>query len=408
MPMPHSVDGDVHVKERIVTSSRCSCACVFVRGIFGCLLLLAISGAGYGANDDDADRYDALAPQAKVVVLADFNSTTGTHPQGGVILASDGNFYGVTTQGGRFDHGTAYRMKPSGSLTVIHDFTGGPSDGVAPQGLVQGSDGALYGISYDPGVVAHMGFIFRLTLDGAVEVLHILTIDDGVPFLAPIQASDGYMYGVTGEVFQGGAGELYRISHEGDFKVVAPFGFGGLYSSRYGQPLEGDDGNFYVTASAGGSHHCGGLLRITPTGDMTTLYEFRCSKSDGRSPQFQLAYDAAHEYMYGVTTFTVPGVFRYRDGAVETVALFKKDPGPLTLGPDGMQFYLIDAGNLYSISPEGEKLKVAELPGPRQHHRKSNQEAQRDKPSLDQDRLRLRTQPVNSSSARDSQNYATD
>src|SRR5271165_4179037 len=64
----------------------------------------------------------------------------GGYPFAGLVQASDGNFYGTTTEGGPYDNGTVFRMTPSGALTTLHGFDG--SDGGDPWAvLVQATDG---------------------------------------------------------------------------------------------------------------------------------------------------------------------------------------------------------------------------------------------------------------------------
>src|ERR1051326_4297549 len=61
-------------------------------------------------------------------------------PYGGLVLGSDGNFYGTTENGGSTGAGTVFRITASGNLTILHSFDG--SDGAHPQsGLLQGNDG---------------------------------------------------------------------------------------------------------------------------------------------------------------------------------------------------------------------------------------------------------------------------
>ena len=62
----------------------------------------------------------------------------------GVILASDGNFYGTTTFGGSANFGTIFKLTPTGTITTLVNFTG--PNGTYPIGaLIQASDGNLYG-----------------------------------------------------------------------------------------------------------------------------------------------------------------------------------------------------------------------------------------------------------------------
>src|SRR2546430_12817519 len=72
----------------------------------------------------------------------------GFAPQGNLIQGSDGALYGTMTSSGfAGPAGTVFRVNKDGSgYTVLWRFSGQPSDGSVPYGgLVQGSDGSLYG-----------------------------------------------------------------------------------------------------------------------------------------------------------------------------------------------------------------------------------------------------------------------
>jgi uncharacterized repeat protein (TIGR03803 family) len=83
----------------------------------------------------------------KFTVVHQFNNTDGADPFGGLILGTDGNFYGQTDLGGASDFGafgTVYKMTPSGKVTRLHSFE--QTDGDNPiSNLVKGTDGNLYG-----------------------------------------------------------------------------------------------------------------------------------------------------------------------------------------------------------------------------------------------------------------------
>jgi uncharacterized repeat protein (TIGR03803 family) len=100
-----------------------------------------------------------------------FDGTDGANPASGLIRASDGLFYGVTEGGGAFGFGTLYRMNAAGVVVKLHDFDGtdndfgqtphSPSGSLIPYaGLVEGSDGAFYGVRASGGAA---GFVFRFT-----------------------------------------------------------------------------------------------------------------------------------------------------------------------------------------------------------------------------------------------------
>jgi uncharacterized repeat protein (TIGR03803 family) len=77
---------------------------------------------------------------------------TGTGPKGGLMQASDGNLYGTTWQGGSGSEGIAYTVSTAGAITAIYSFQNNGTDGLAPEGtFVQGGDGSLYLATYNGG-----------------------------------------------------------------------------------------------------------------------------------------------------------------------------------------------------------------------------------------------------------------
>jgi len=71
---------------------------------------------------------------------------------------SDGALYGTTFYGGSSNVGTVFKLNPDGSAyRVLHSFAGG-GEGGNPSGVIEGSDGTLYGTA---GSV-----VFRLNKDG--------------------------------------------------------------------------------------------------------------------------------------------------------------------------------------------------------------------------------------------------
>jgi uncharacterized repeat protein (TIGR03803 family) len=94
-----------------------------------------------------------ITPNGTLTTLYRFcsqiNCTDGIAPYVGLVLATDGNFYGSTSGGGTHNSGTMFKITPAGKLTTIHDFCAPPlctgADGGGPAGLVQGTDGNFYG-----------------------------------------------------------------------------------------------------------------------------------------------------------------------------------------------------------------------------------------------------------------------
>jgi uncharacterized repeat protein (TIGR03803 family) len=70
---------------------------------------------------------------------------------GGLILGTDGNFYGTSLAGGTVGYGWVFKITPSGTLTTLHNFGRLPSGTYPSAALVQTSDGNFYGTTKEGG-----------------------------------------------------------------------------------------------------------------------------------------------------------------------------------------------------------------------------------------------------------------
>src|SRR5580658_7954160 len=104
----------------------------------------------------------------------------------------DGNFYG-TTNGGTHGDGTVFKITSDGKLTTLHGFDS--TESVTPNGLVQATDGDLYGTTQGGGS-SGIGTVFKITPNGAFSILHSFDGTDGwEPHAALVQATNGDFYG---------------------------------------------------------------------------------------------------------------------------------------------------------------------------------------------------------------------
>jgi uncharacterized repeat protein (TIGR03803 family) len=94
-------------------------------------------------------------------------STDGAGPSGALVQGSDGKLYGTTSAGGASGAGTAFKITADGVETVVHQFngsglTGVNTDGKNPEsGLILGSDGNFYGTTMSGGA-NNKGGVFKL------------------------------------------------------------------------------------------------------------------------------------------------------------------------------------------------------------------------------------------------------
>jgi len=242
----------------------------------------------------------AAASGQTFTVLHTFVGEEGTTCQAPLIEASDGNFYGTTSQGGVHDAGTFFRIDSAGTFVKLHDFDGAAGSS-AEGALYQATNGSLYGTTRLGGDFG-FGIVYRMETDGTLNVLHHFaeTDDDGgQPYSGVVAGADGTLYGITEVGGSGFFGTAFEIGLEGGLVTLHGFADdgGGFYSQ--GRLLLASDGNFYGTTTQGGSGLGGTVYRMTPGGDVTFIHEF--GLTGGWNPQTGLI--EADGYLYGTTTY---------------------------------------------------------------------------------------------------------
>lgn len=206
-----------------------------------------------------------------------------------LMPAIDGRVYGTTIVGGRYGEGTVFSLMPDGSdLRVLHHFRGGATDGAGPTaGLIQASDGALYGTTARGGRL-DFGAVFRLAPGRPLQVLHFMTQRGGTgPWGPLLQASDGRLYGINQTYgpnpFDADRGTVFRLDDRGRYAVVDAFGDTPDSPRLSSAGLVQDaDGSLWSASSWGGAYFFGSLFRLRPDGTREVLHSFQ--GSDGASP----------------------------------------------------------------------------------------------------------------------------
>jgi uncharacterized repeat protein (TIGR03803 family) len=223
---------------------------------------------------------------------------------GALIQATDGNFYGVESNG-------LFQITPAGNIsqffnqpTIMEDV--GQGNVVGPS-VIQATDGNLYittnGSNSDEGIAPEQ--ILQVSLAGAAtQFVNFGTPAEvfGAPASLLIQGHDGNFYG-----FIGGQGAIVQISPAGAVETLYAFtndvtNGTGISSSL----IQAGDGNLYGTLSAGGAPSaacpsgCGVAYRVTPAGNFSVIYSFGSSATDGRTPSGALI-QASDGSFYGVT-----------------------------------------------------------------------------------------------------------
>jgi uncharacterized repeat protein (TIGR03803 family) len=218
-----------------------------------------------------------------LITLHSFNVIDGVSPYGSLLLASNGKFYGTTNEAGGCTSGgcgTIFTISSSGKFKTLYNFCSQTncSDGEFPVGgLVEGSDGNLYGTTNAGGSSAcaggGCGTIYRITLTGNLTTLHRFNNADGAyPAPALVEVRKGLFYGTTAGGGAGGNGTVFTITANGALTTLYTF-----HGSDGFSPfvlIAGSDGNLYGTTLGGGTLSAGTIFKITPGGALSTVYSF--------------------------------------------------------------------------------------------------------------------------------------
>lgn len=234
-------------------------------------------------------------------VLHSFNGADGAMPFSGLLLASDGKYYGTTI--GSNSGGTIYSIDTAGNFTLLYTFPGG-AGGAAPYGgLIQLSDGSFYGTTASGGT-SNNGTIFRMVLGNNPAILHSFSgAGEGAqPFGGLCLATDGFLYGTTSSGGPNGGGTAYRIATDGSqFSLLHSFPSNPAEGTNPQAAMtQGFDGFLYATTLNGGTSNQGTIFKMDTSGNVIVLYTMT-GGTDGGHP-YSALLQADEDNFFGTTS----------------------------------------------------------------------------------------------------------
>ena len=186
------------------------------------------------------------------------------------------------------------------NIVALYTFTntlpGGVDGGTPLAGLIQASNGVLYGTTLNGGSNNGYGTVFKITTNGVFSPVYTFTqtaVDGGTPWAGLLQATNGNFYGMASQGGSNGFGSVFRLTSTGTFTEL--YGFTRLLSglgtnAEGGNPtaplVQGTNGNFYGTGPEGGTNGDGAIFEITAAGALTRLLSFSSNAPAGQNPEY--------------------------------------------------------------------------------------------------------------------------
>lgn len=267
----------------------------------------ASDGKLYAMNTNQLFKYDITSNTYSIKFT--FNEgLQGKEPRGSLIKASDGKLYGLTGRGGTNDNGVLFQYDPvTHTYLVKYDFpgviTGGLNGGNSSSSLFQASDGNLYGMNSNGGA-NNGGVIFQYNIASSVFTKKIdFGPTSGVsgPRGNLIQATNGKLYGLSYYGGTNGKGTLFQYDYTTN-SLTKKVDFTGTTNGSYpaGSLLQASDGMLYGMTYSGGTSNYGVLFQYNPTTNSLIKKVDFSGSGNGANPLGNLI-EATNGKLYGVT-----------------------------------------------------------------------------------------------------------
>jgi uncharacterized repeat protein (TIGR03803 family) len=231
-----------------------------------------------GGINDKGTIFSFDVPSNRYTCLFKFSGPDGANPVGSLIQATDEKFYGVARDGGSQAKGTLFSYDPVRNTTQVLVHFGAGKGNFPGGGLMQASDGKLYGTT-DSGGVNNNGVIY--SYDPASS-----TFQKRLDFPAPGPAMDGKLMQVAdGRLFglhRKRNGIFSFDPNTNQYQLLREFA-STEGSEPQGSLLLGADNKLYGLARSGGTYGFGTLFSYDPAnGNFNVGYHF--DKTNGAYP----------------------------------------------------------------------------------------------------------------------------
>lgn len=347
-------------------------------------MLLGLASEGGSSNKGTLFEYDPVLNS--LTKRVDFQGTTnGDTPLSHLVQASNGLVYGMTLLGGANNMGSLFEYNTTTFvLTKKADFDGTTKGQLPYGGLMQASNGKLYGMT-EQGLLGYGG-LFEYNI-GTAMLTNLITYDGSFtgkgssPRSTPVQALNGKLYGCTRSGGLAGDGVLFEMDPTSlAYSVKVSFNKPESGNWPLAPVVQGLNGRIYGTTYLGGTSNGGVLFEHNlTTGDFATKVNF--TFLSGHSVTGQL-FPSDNGKLYGLARFGGVSnggtLFEYNPATNAITAKFSfheantgRPIGSLVLGPNGKLYGVTDSGGLnnkgilfeYAIE-SNTLIKIVDFDGP--------------------------------------------
>jgi uncharacterized repeat protein (TIGR03803 family) len=213
--------------------------------------------------------FEVAAGSNTITTLATFNGFNGANPVGTMVMDSHGNLFGTALSGGASNLGTVFELAAgSHTITTVAAFDG--TNGAYPQvqRLLLDSQGNLFGTTSDQGPFGG-GTVFEVAA-GSNTITTVAAFDGtngSDPWGGVVMDSHGNLFGTAQLGGASNVGTVFEVA-AGSNTITALASFDGTNGAQpLGSVVLDSSGNLYGTAYGGGASGNGTIYEVTESPD---------------------------------------------------------------------------------------------------------------------------------------------
>ncbi|MFA6402639.1 MAG: choice-of-anchor tandem repeat GloVer-containing protein, partial [Salinivirgaceae bacterium] len=237
-----------------------------------------------------------------IIKIVDLDISKGINPQAGLLRAADGKFYGTTQNGGLYGFGVIYEYDPNSRIySKLFDFNNSTSGGNCFGGLMQASNGSLFGMTDQGGQYSYgVLYEFKIPTKTFIKRHEFNDTTGAYPKGELIEGLTGKLYGMTNSGGSKTKGVLFEyVIADSSYAVKVNFNDTTTGGYPNGNLLKANNDTLYGMTKSGGLYYSGTLFDFNMT---TGIFNVRVN-FDGLniSTPYGSLIQASNDTLYGLS-----------------------------------------------------------------------------------------------------------